>query len=139
MCLFAVMTATCAHAQRQKLPFYGYFSNAEYDIYLKINFYDNNVTVPGQEIFGEMSGFLGDKKDLRKWLFTSAEVNGDVATLQITNDYGSEDLTATLTKQNDSVFVLRQTDGSQIKIARNRKWVKIPKTISFKKAGATKK
>lgn len=47
------------------------------------------------------------------------------------NDYGSEDLQATLTKNNDGTYTLKQIEGSTIKIARNRKWVKMPKTLIF--------
>ena len=107
--------------------------NKEYDVYLQINFYENNIKVPGQEIFGIMAGFLGDKKDSRKWLITDATIKDKVAHLSIINDYGSEDLTATLTKQEDGTYVLQQLSGSTIKIARNRKWVKLPKKLSFKK------
>ena len=74
---------------------------------------------------------MGDSIDSRKWLFTSAKVRKNVATLQIINDYGSEDLVATLTKNNDNTFTLKQMDGSTIKIARNRKWKKLPKELVF--------
>lgn len=121
-----------AMAQQQAAkPFLGTIGNAEYRIYIQMNFYDNNIEVPGQELLGTMSGFLGDSIDSRKWLFTSAKVRKNVATLQIINDYGSEDLVATLTKNNDNTFTLKQMDGSTIKIARNRKWKKLPKELVF--------
>lgn len=121
-----------AMAQQQAAkPFQGTIGNAEYRIYIQMNFYDNNIEVPGQELLGAMSGFLGDSIDSRKWLFTSAKVRKNVATLQIINDYGSEDLVATLTKNNDNTFTLKQMDGSTIKIARNRKWKKLPKELVF--------
>lgn len=113
--------------------FKGYFINKEYDVYFRMDLYKNNIIVPGQDIFGELPGFFGDMKDSRKWLITSAKIIYDDATLTITNDYGSEDLTATFTKKNDSIYILKQNDGSQLKIARERKWVKIPKTIEFVK------
>ena len=96
-----------------------------------MNFYDNNVEVPEQELLGTMSGFLGDSIDSRKWLITSAKVRKNVATLQIINDYGSEDLVATLTKNSDNTFTLKQVNGSAIRIARNRKWKKLPKELVF--------
>ena len=55
------------------------------------------------------------------------------ATLSVVNDYGSEDLTATLVCKDDSTFVLRQGSGSSIKIPRDRKWFKLPKNIEFKR------
>ena len=113
--------------------FKGYFINKEYNVYFRMDLYKNNIIVPGQDIFGELPGFFGDMKDSRKWLITSAKIIYDDASLTITNDYGSEDLTATFTKKNDSIYILKQNDGSQLKIARERKWVKIPKTIEFVK------
>ena len=56
-----------------------------------------------------------------------------MATLQMINDYGSEDLTATLTAENDSVFVLKQIDGSTLKVPNNGKWQKLPKTLELKR------
>jgi hypothetical protein len=53
--------------------------------------------------------------------------------LQLINDFGSEDLTATLTRKNDSVYVLRQEGGNPIKVPRNGKWQKLPKTIELKR------
>ena len=79
-----------------------------------------------------MAGYFGDCQDGRKWLFTSATIKNDhLAEIEIINDYGSEDLKATLTKVNDSTFILRQGEGSTIKIARNRKWQKMPKELTF--------
>lgn len=110
--------------------FVGYLYNAKYDVYIQMDFYHQNILVPHQEVFGEVAGFLGDKQDARKWIFTNVELKDNTtAGLQITNDYGSEDLTATLRQVNDSTFELRQEQGSTIKIVRNRKWLKVPKTL----------
>lgn len=125
------------HAQSKGMPadtttFAGIFDNKEYNVYLDIDFYHNDIVVPGQEVFGEMAGYFGDKRDSRKWLFTSAEIiDSTSAKVAITNDYGSEDLKATLTKLQDGTFVLKQDEGSTLKIARDRKWVKMPKRLTF--------
>ena len=114
-------------------PFKGTFANDEYQVYITINFYDNDIIVPKQEIFGELPGYFGSKRDGRKWLITDAEITGpNTAELSIINDYGSEDLTATLTKNDDGTYTLKQKEGSTIKIAVNRKWVKIPKKLVLK-------
>lgn len=120
-------------AQKDSTIFKGYLSNNEYEVYLQINFYQNDIKVPGQEIFGTIAGFLGDRKDSRKWLITNAAIEGKIAHLSIINDYGSEDLTADLTLESDGTYSLKQITGSNIKIARNRKWVKIPKKLTFMK------
>ena len=59
--------------------------------------------------------------------------NKTTARLEIVNDYGSEDLTATLTLNGDGTFTLKHLDGSTIKIAVNKKWVKLQKTLVFKR------
>lgn len=113
--------------------FKGYLYNDEYQVYINMDFYRNNIKVPGQEIFGELPGYFGSKCDGRKWLFVAAELKDSItAKLTITNDYGSEDLEAVLRRLPDGSFELQQNDGSTIKIAVNRKWVKIPKRLQFR-------
>lgn len=129
--LTALFCGAFSMAQTTKVPFKGSFLNEEYQVYLTINFQDQNVKVPKQEILGELPGFFGDQKDSRKWLITGAKVKGKTAYLEIVNDYGSEDLEARLTLEKDGTYTLEQTKGSTIKIARNRKWVKIPKRLTF--------
>ena len=127
------MSYLTSFAQKDSTIFKGYLSNNEYEVYLQINFYQNDIKVPGQEIFGTIAGFLGDRKDSRKWLITNAAIEGKTAHLSIINDYGSEDLIADLTLESDGTYSLKQITGSNIKIARNRKWVKIPKKLTFMK------
>ncbi len=136
---FVALLSLSAAAQnkvtgKDSTTFKGYLYNEKYNVYLVIDFYHNNVTVPNQEIYGEMAGYFGDRQDGRKWLFTDAKiVSKDKAEIQITNDYGSEDLTASLTAIDDKNFKFRQEDGSTLKIARNRKWLKMPKELNFVK------
>lgn len=131
---FFAFSSLMAMAQTDSTTFKGYIYNKEYDVYLEINFYQNDVKVPGQEVFGTMAGYFGDKRDGRKWLITDAQVEGKTAHLSFTNDYGSEDLTADLTaKEDGKTFELKQLNGSTLKIARNRKWVKMPKKLLFLK------
>jgi hypothetical protein len=114
-------------------PFHAYLINNEYDVYLRINFYDQDITVPGQELYGQLPGFLGKKHNSFCWIITSAEIKGKTATLSLINDYGSEDLIATLTQKNDSVYVLKQGEGSTLKVPKNGKWQKLPKTLELKR------
>lgn len=120
-------------AQTDSTLFKGEITNKEYDVYMNIDFYHKNLKVPGQELFGEMPGYFGDRRDSRKWLITDADIEGKTAHLSIINDYGSEDLTADLIALTDGSYELQQKDGSNLKIARNRKWVKIPKKLKFTK------
>lgn len=108
--------------------------NSEYDIYIVMNLYEGNITVKGQEFMGEMDGYLGDYSDSRKWFILCSEVkNQTIANMEITNDEGSEDLEATLTYNPDGTYTLKQGNGSTLRIARNKKWLKLPKTLKFTK------
>lgn len=120
-------------AQNNNDPFRAYIYNNEYDVYLRINFYDQDVTVPGQDLYGQLPGYLGKKNNSFAWLITSATIKGDKAHLALINDYGSEDLTATLTRKNDSIYVLKQEAGSTLKVPNKGKWQKLPKTLEFKR------
>lgn len=130
--MFVLLVSVKLAAQSNKV-FHTYIYNDEFKVYMDINLYDNNVIVPNQELFGETPGYFGAKRDERKWLITSAKIDGkNTATLEIVNDYGSEDLTATLTfNPEDGSYVLKQKSGSRIKIVVNRKWVKIPTELKF--------
>ncbi len=124
-----------AIAQESKEPFRAYLINKEYKVNLRIDLYRQNITVPGQDLYGELPGYLWKQDNSFCWLITSAEVDdsGKTATLQLINDYGSEDLTATLKAENDSVYVLKQIEGSTLKVPNNGKWQKLPKTLEFRR------
>ena len=127
------LCATTIFSQEYK-PFKGYLYNAEYQVYLQINFYEKDVKPAGQELFGELPGYLGSKRDVRQWLIMDAKVNKDrTADLSIINDYGSEDLMAKLVVENDSTYLLKQINGSTLKIVVDNKWVKLPKTLEMKR------
>lgn len=130
--MFVFLVSVKLAAQSDKV-FHTYIYNDEFKVYMDINLYENNVIVPDQELFGEIPGYFGAKRDQRKWLITSAKIDGkNSATLEIVNDYGSEDLTATLTYiPEDGLYVLKQKSGSRIKIVVNRKWVKIPTELKL--------
>lgn len=128
---FLCLISTICMAQNDSTVFKGKITNKEFDVYMTIDFYHKNLKVPGQELFEEMPGYFGDRRDSRKWLITDAEIDGKVAHLSIINDYGSEDLVADLVVLSDGTYELQQKDGSSMKIARNRKWVKIPKKLVF--------
>lgn len=126
------LTNLTLNAQNTNEPFRAYLINKEYDVFLKIDFYKQNITVPGQDLYGELPGYLSKNKNSFCWLITSVKVEGQTAQLAMINDYGSEDLTASLTIKNDSIYVLRQEEGSTLKVPKNGKWQKLPKTLEFK-------
>ena len=133
--LVLILMLLPAIAQESKEPFRAYLINKEYKVNLRIDLYRQNITVPGQDLYGELPGYLWKQSNSFCWLITSAEVDdsGKTATLQLINDYGSEDLTATLKAENDSVYVLKQIEGSTLKVPNNGKWQKLPKTLEFRR------
>ena len=127
------LTNITLKAQNVSEPFRAYLFNKEYDVFLKIDFYKQNITVPGQDLYGELPGYLSKRSNSFCWLITSVELEGKTAQLSMINDYGSEDLTATLTVKDDSIYVLRQEEGSTLKVPKNGKWQKLPKTLELKR------
>ena len=109
--------------------------NKEYDVFMQINLYEENVKIPGQDILGETFGYLKKNTDSRVWAITGVEISkdGKKATLEMVNDYGSEDLTAELNMQDDGTYMLKQVEGSTIKVAGKGKWIKLPKILVFNK------
>ena len=129
---FILFSCMAVFAQEDAV-FKGKIVNDEYQVWLEMDFQQSGVTVPDQEIFGEVAGYLGAKRDPRKWIVMDVKMeNGKTARLSIINDYGSEDLVATLTHNADGSYTLKQTSGSIMKIVVNGKWVKLPKTLVFK-------
>ena len=133
--LFTIhLSLMAASAQTGCEPFRAYIINKEYQLFLRIDFCNESITIPGQELYGELPGYLGKKHNSFCWVITSAKIKDDkTATLSLINDYGSEDLTATLTLQNDSTYILKQESGSTLKVPKNGKRQKLPKTLEFKR------
>ena len=130
---FLFLVALAGNAQKDDKPFRAYLYNNEYDVYLRIDFYDESITIPGQDLYGQLPGYLGKKNNSFCWVITSAEISHHTAHLSMINDFGSEDLTATLSVKDDSLYVLKQVDGSALKVPKNGKWQKLPKTLEFKR------
>ena len=130
--MMMVLSTINVHGQTAE-PFKGRFVNDEYQIYLKLNAYDQNITVPDQEIYGELPGYFGSKRDSRLWLVIECElINEKTAELKVVNDYGSEDFTARLILNDNGTYTLKHLDGSSYKIVVDSKYVKIPKKIEMK-------
>lgn len=132
----ASMNTIKATEQSRDKTFEVTLHNKAYNVMLKINLHDKNVMVPQQEIFGEVDGYLKSNADSRCWIITDSTIDpsGKKATLEIVNDYGSEDLVATLEYNAEKqTYILRQGEGSTIKLAKNGKWQKLPTEIELTK------
>ena len=126
------LLSSCLLAQNEEKVFRAYLFNKEYDVYLRIDFYNESISVPGNELYGKLHGYLGKNNNSFCWPITAAKLKDEhTAELSLINDYGSEDLTATLTQQNDSTYILKQEKGSTLKVPKNGKWLKLPKTLPF--------
>ena len=125
--------AQMAAQQKPDGPFKCIVTNQEYNVFLRLNLYEETIPIPGQDILGNTFGYLKKTTDSRVWIITGAEISkdGKKASLEMVNDYGSEDLNAELTITNDSTYVLRQLEGSTIKVAGKSKWIKLPKELKF--------
>lgn len=132
--ILTAMIAVPVSAQKANQPFSGIFVNKEYNVNLTIDFHGKGINVPGHEILGELPGYLSKRHNSFYWLITSAKLKGkQKAEIELINDYGSEDLTATLAIKNDSTIILTQQEGSALKVPNNGKWQKLPDKLEFKK------
>ena len=129
-CQISVLSAS---AQKTDKPFRAYIYNNEYEVFMRLDLYSESITVPGQELYGNLPGYLGKRQNSFCWLITSTKIDGNTAELQMINDYGSEDLTARLTVEKDSLYVLRQVEGSTLKVPKEGKWQKLPSKLVFKR------
>lgn len=128
------MAALTANAQESGKTFSGNFQNDEYNVYIVLDLEGKGIVVPNHEIFGELPGYLAKRRNSFYWLITAGEVvSPKLAKLEMINDYGSEDLKATLTMKDDSTFVLTHGEGSALKVPNNGKWQKLPKKLELKK------
>lgn len=132
--VFMLVTISIQAQQDETRPFRAYLYNNEYNVYLRINLYEQDIIIPGQELYGQLPGFLGKLHNSFCWVITSCRVKDDKeAELQLINDFGSEDLTVTLTVANDSTYVLRHVNGSSLKVPNKGKWQKLPKALELKR------
>lgn len=130
----ACEAAAQADTAAQARPFKAYLYNKEYKIYLRINLYDKDVKVPGQELYGLLDGYIGSNQSGNMWMITSSVIkNATTAEIEVINDYGSEDFTATLRLNRDGSYTFRKNGGSTLKFAVRGKWQKLPGTIELQK------
>lgn len=130
--LLSALTVGAQNGTQDNDTFRAYLINNEYQVYLRINLYDQDVQVPGQDLYGPLPGYLGKQHNSFCWVITACTVKSVCeAELQLINDYGSEDLTATLVRQNDTLYTLRQGPGSTLKVPHQGKWRKLPKKLDF--------
>lgn len=128
--LLIILITTFVPLLMQAQSFKGYYYNDEYQLYLIINADSCNIEVPDQEIYGQLAGYFGSKRDSRLWLITECKrINEKKVEITVINDYGSEDFTAILTEEKEGNIRFKHKEGSTFKIVVNSKYVKIPKEL----------
>lgn len=128
---FLLLADYALWAQTPCDDFRAYLYNKEYGVFLKIDLCDESITIPDQDFYGSLPGYMGKKVNNFIWLITSAEVKKKSAKLTMINEFGSEDLIASLVRENDSLYIFRQEEGSQLKLSQKGKWQKMPKKMEF--------
>jgi hypothetical protein len=113
------------------IAFIGEFHNNEYNVYIKINLIDKDILVPGQEILGELDGYFGSTQSSHIWPITSSEVEGSTAKIEVINNYGSEDFTASIILKDNNTLEFKHLKGSTFKFPVNKKWQKLPSKLTF--------
>ena len=113
------------------IAFIGEFHNNEYNVYIKINLIDKDILVPGQEILGELDGYFGSTQSSQIWPITSSEVEGSTAKIEVINNYGSEDFTASIILKDNNTLEFKHLKGSTFKFPVNKKWQKLPSKLTF--------
>ena len=132
--LFVMSLVSAAAVAQQGRLFDTTIRNEEYKIYIRLNLYDKNITVPGQDVLGEVDGYFGSTQSSTKWIVVASRlIDGRTAEIEVANDYGSEDFTAVLEVEKDGTYSYKKKDGSTLKFAVKGKWQKLPGSLEFKK------
>lgn len=130
--LFVMSLVSAAAVAQQGRPFDTTIRNEEYKIYIRLNLYDKNITVPGQDVLGEVDGYFGSTQSSTKWIVVASRlIDGRTAEIEVVNDYGSEDFTATLKVNDDGTYEYKKDGGSTLKFAVRGKWQKIPSNLEL--------
>ena len=131
--LFAAFAPLMATAQEAR-PFDVTISNDEYKIYITMDLHDKDVTVPGQDVLGQVDGYFGSRQGRTTWIIISSTIiNERTAEIEVVNDYGSEDFKAELKLNPDGSYSYKKKGGSTLKFAVRGKWQKIPGSLKFAK------
>ena len=133
--LLFIATAMTVQAQTDSTTFKAQLYNEQLDVEMTINLYDADVEVPNLEFLGPLGGYLSKRRSYSTcWIITDAVLkNNHSAQIEMINESGSEDLTATLVCTSDSTYTFKQGSGSTLKIPKGNKWQKLPACFTLKR------
>ena len=123
-----LMVAAYSSAQQ----FRGHYTNQELKISLEINLEADSIAVPGipdEWCYGYLQGNLNGT-----WIILKVvSIKEKKATVRAACDNGSDSQTIELVQTDERTITMRQVGGANIKTIQGRKYVKLPKTVEFKK------
>lgn len=131
--LLLLVTLGCHAQDKPDSTFIGKIYNDELKVYIVMNLADKNITVPQQDIFGNVDGYMACSGTEHVWTIVSSEVKGHTAHIDMINNYGSEDVSASLTLEKDGTYTYKHLSGSTLKFPVGQKWHKIPSKVVFRK------
>ncbi len=122
--------------QPKQQPFKGTFYNEENRVTIVLNLYEATLFAPNYGFLGELNGFMHGSGIYGMWFTTSHKIEGNTATLRMSNDIGSDAQTIVFHQLTDSTFSYKAVGGNEVKKAVGRKLVHIPSGMVFKKYSA---
>lgn len=128
LCIIPLLSAA-----QEKRPFDTTISNDEHKIQIRMNLYEKDVNVPGQDVLGAVDGYISSSQSRTTWIIVASRITGKhTAEIDVVNDYGSEDFTATIKQNSDGTYSYNKKKGSTLKFAVKGKWQKLPGTFELK-------
>lgn len=128
LCLFVLHFTSMAAQETWKMR----LTCPEEKINVVLDLYKESVVVPTMEEFGPMNGYMNGNI-YGVWTVTSHKIKDNTtATINLSNDLGSETQECLLTQKTDSTWVMKFIGRNVIKRVNGKKLVKIPSELTFK-------
>lgn len=131
---FSVILLACATSLAAQGPWKLRLTCPQEKINLNIDLYEESITVPTMEDFGPMNGYLNGNV-YGVWTVTSFRIKDNrSATINLSNDLGSETQETLLTQLNDSTWSLKLIGYTAVKRVVGKKLVKISSELIMKQS-----
>ena len=106
--------------------------NDKFNLIMQLDLTNQDIIVPDHELYGPVAGFVGKTNHSFYWIAVKVENTKKGATIELINDFGSENLTAKIVQLNDSTYELTQLKGSTLRLPEGGKWQKMPTSLIFR-------
>lgn len=131
---FSVILLACTASLAAQGPWKLRLTCPQEKINLNIDLYEESITVPTMEDFGPMNGYLNGNV-YGVWTVTSFRIKDNrSATINLSNDLGSETQETLLTQLNDSTWSLKLVGYTAVKRVVGKKLVKISSELIMKQS-----